>query len=494
MTSDLGARTARGVLWSVFSTGAGRALSVVSLALLARLLAPAEFGLFAFALLFLTYLETIGDLGTGMALIHWPGKREEAAQTTFVVSVGMAVVLFLSAQLLAPTVARFFHTPSGEPILRVLAVSVLIKGLGNTHDALCRKGLRFKARVVPELGLTVLKAAVAIPLALAGFGVWSLVWGQLAGVTVWTLALWRIVDWRPRWNWPSRTARSMFAYGRGIVALNVLAAIVHHVDAVIVGRWLGVAALGFYQLAYRIPEMVIVLLVRQVSIVLFPALSSAHAAGASVRATYLAALRYASLLALPAGAVMVVLAGPLVRTVFGPQWAPAVPILQALGVYVSLRSIGTHAGDVLKATGRPGLLAGLALAKAAVLIPVLVAAAPRGAVAVAVALAAITALTTLLDLAVVHRLEGIGWRQSLEALRPAALAAASVTLACTGWLRVAPAHSATATLLGGLATAAVAYGVALRVVAPEVPVRALALTRRRGTAALDAAAPIAVER
>lgn len=493
MTADLGRRTARGVLWSIFSTGSGRALSVVSLSVLARLLAPAEFGLFAFAILFLTYLDTIGDLGTGMALIHWPGKREEAAQVTYVVSVGMAILLFLSAQLLAPIVANFFQTPSGTPILRVLAASLLIKGLGNTHDALCRKDLRFKARIVPELGLTGLKAAVAIPLAWAGFGVWSLVWGQLVGVTVWTLALWRIVDWRPRWSWPAGTARSMFAYGRGIVSLNVLAGIVHHIDAVVVGRWLGTAALGFYQIAYRIPEMVLVLLVRQVSIVLFPALSSAHASGLSVRATYLAALRYTSLLALPAGAVLVVLAGPLVRVVFGPDWTPAVPILQALAVYVTLRSIGTHAGDVLKATGRPGLLAGLALAKAGVLIPVLVTAAPHGSVAVAVALAAVTALTALLDLGVVHRLEAIGGREGLETLRPAALAAACVGLACAGWMHVAPGFSPTATLLGGLATAAVAYGIALRVVEPEVPARALALIRRRGTAGFDVPAPITVE-
>lgn len=468
MIDGLARRTVGGVLWSIFSTAAGKGLSFVSLVVLARLLAPEEFGLFAFAILFLTYLDTVGDLGTGMALIHWPGRRADAAQITFVVSLGMGAVLFLLTQLLAPTVAAFFESPSGEPILRVLGVSLLIKGLGNTHDALCRKGLRFKARVVPEVALAGLKAVVAVTLAWAGFGVWSLVWGQVIGVTAWTLVLWRIVPWRPRWRWPAETARSMFAYGRNIVAVNVLAAVIHHFDAVVVGRWLGVAALGFYQVAYRVPEMAITLLVRQIGTVLFPVFSAIHAAGRSLGAGYLRALRYVSLLTLPVVAGLVVLAEPLVLVVFGEKWAPAVPILQALAIYTGLRSLGSHAGDVLKANGRPGLLAALGLLKAALLVPVLIWVARGGAVAVAAGMAGVTGATVLLNLAVVRHVVEIGWGDVIEALRPGALAAATVAMATMVWSAAAAPLSDLWTLVGGIVVATVTYGVALRFFAVDV--------------------------
>ena len=90
---------------------------------------------------------------------------------------------------------------------------------------------------------------MAVCLAQLGFGLWSLVWGHLAGVAAWTGLLWIAVPWRPNWRIPMRLFRPMLAYGRHIVAVNFLAAILHHVDLLIVGRMLGAAALGFYQMA-----------------------------------------------------------------------------------------------------------------------------------------------------------------------------------------------------------------------------------------------------
>lgn len=461
-------RAIRGVGWAIAATGTGKFLSFIGLTLLARLLAPAEFGLFAFAILYLTYVDTLGDLGTGAALVHWPSRQADAAQVTFAVSVVMGVALFLLTFALAPTVAAFFQTPSGASVLRVLGVSFVIKGLGNTHDALCRKQLRFRARLVPEVALTGVKAAVAVALAVAGLGVWSLVWGQLVGMTLWTILLWRAVPWRPGWRWPIDLTRSMFGYGRHIVAVNLLAAIVHHVDAVIVGRMLGIAALGFYQLATRVPEMAVTLLVRQVSLVLFPTFSTVHAAGNSVRETYLTALRYTALVTGPAAIALVGLAEPLVTTLFGDGWQPVVPILQALAIYAGVRALGSLAGDVLKATGRPGLLAALAVLKAVILIPVLVLAARWGPVGVAAALAAVTSGTSLVTLLVVNRWLGIGMRRIGIALRPSGYATGAVGVVIAGWVYAIPAPVDALTLAGGVLTGVAVYLVAVRLQTPEL--------------------------
>ena len=114
--------------------------------------------LLAFALAYITYATAVGDLGTGMALIYWPSRTDAAAQVTFVVSVATGWIWFGATALLAPPVAAFFENPAGAAVLVAIAWSLPIQALGSTHEALCRKSLRFRAWLVPELGLARLEA------------------------------------------------------------------------------------------------------------------------------------------------------------------------------------------------------------------------------------------------------------------------------------------------------------------------------------------------
>lgn len=478
-TGDLATASARGVAWAFAATFAGRAVLLVALAVLARILAPEDFGLVAFALVFILYADTVGDLGTSAALIHWPGRRADAAQLTFVVSLGMGLAWLVAAWVLAGSVAGFFGNPRAGPILQALAWSFPLRALGNTHDALARKDLRFRARLVPEVAQAVGKGGTSLALAAAGFEVWSLVWGQLAGLALWTALLWVVVPWRPAWSFPTDLVRPMVRYGRSIVAVNMLAAVTHHADLVVVGRMLGAAALGFYQVAYKIPEVAVTLLVRVASKVLFPALSRAHQTGARMRDAYLAALRYTALVTMPAAGGLYILAEPIILLVFGPGWEPSIPILQALAVYVGLRALGTHVGDVLKATGRPGLLAALGLAKAAILLPALVVSGRWGAAGVAAALAGVTAVNLMLNFGAVVVLEEVRVRDLVEALRPASVASAVMVAGLVVWLRALPEVGPLLTAVSGVGVGVIAYLSVLALWQPELFHTALRSLRGR---------------
>lgn len=467
-TTGLRHRTARGVLWALGSTIGGRVVSLLSLAILARLLAPAEFGVVAVALAVLAYLDTVGDLGTAVALVYWPDRWRDVAQVTFVVGIATSLVWLLATIAFAPSIARYFDTPAAEPVLRALAWSFPLRALGATHDALLQKELRFRARLAPELAMLLVKAAVALALAAAGFGVWSLVWGQLAGLALWAAALWIISPWRPGLFFPRDLARPVVAYGRGIVGVNIVAAVVHHADVLVVGRMLGATALGFYQIAYKLPEVAVSTIVTVTSKVLFPAFSKLHAGGRDLRAGYLTALRYVTLLTIPAAVALFLLAGPMVAVLFGPQWGASVPIVRAFAVYVGLRSVGTYTGDLLKATGRSGTLARLGLLRAAILVPALVIAGRRSAVAVAWAMAVVTGCYLLVSLHVARRTSGASYREMLTAVRPALLTGAVLAPVLLAWGFLAPVLPPLALLAGGVALGVSACLTAVRWLEPDV--------------------------
>lgn len=458
---------AAGLTWTLTALVGTRLVTLVGLAALARLLAPQDFGLLAFALAYMTYVTALGDLGTGAALIYWPCRTEDAAQITFLVTVATAWIWLAATALFAPVVATFFENPAGAPILTAIAWSLPIQALGSTHEALCRKALRFRAWVIPELAMAGTKAVLSIGFALGGFGVWSLVWGHLAGHLVRTVLFWTLVPWRPTLRLPWDLVGPLFRYGRSIVAVNVLSVVVHHSDLLVVARLLGVTALGFYQMAAKIPEMTITLLVRAVSHVLFPALSRGGGEGSSGQ-TYLTALKGVALVTIPAAVVLVMMAEPLVIVLFGPTWTPAASVARALAAVACLRSLGTHAGDLLKASGRPAVLAGLAVLKAVVMIPALAAASQGGMVAVALAMVVITAGTTTLDIAVACVCARIPAWAVLASLRPGAAAGAAVLAG----LALVGAGLPSSTPLGALGlsftAALVAYLCVVRVATPEL--------------------------
>jgi len=457
--AEIARSASRGALWTLGTTGGARLIALAGLAVLARLLAPAEFGLMAVALVVITYTETIGDLGTGAALIYWPERHAEVAGVTFWISLVTGWCYFAALQLVAPVAAAFFGSPEAEPLLRALAWSFPIKALGNTHDLLLQRDLRFRARALPELVQAASKILLAVPLALAGLGVWSLVWAQLASQAAWTVTLWCVSSWRPRPRASLDLLRPMLEYGRGIVGVNVLAAITHHADIVIVGRLLGATVLGYYLLAYRIPEMTVLLLMRVAGRVLFPALSRLQAAGgaARLRDGYLVSLRWLALLAVPAAVGLVVLAEPVVLTVFGPDWVAAVPILRALAAYAGLRALGSCTGDLLKAMARPGLLAALGVGKAVVLVPSLVLAGRHGAVALAATLATVTAVLTVVNLAIACRLAGIRPSEVLASLRPAVVGSLFLALAAAVPPGLAGPHLPALSLAAGVLLGATCY-------------------------------------
>lgn len=425
----IGRKAVQGVMWTYLSFAGGKLLLFASTVILARLLLPYEFGQVAFALLVIGYMETVGDFGVSSALIYERERPEEGANIAFITSIATGLLWFGAAYAAAPLVADFFNDPEVVPILRMLSVVFIIKSLGNTHDALLRRDLAFKKRIVPDFALALLKGVSSVAFALAGWGVWSLVWGQIIGTVAATIGYWVVMPWRPSLRASWTTAKRMLRYGSHIVSVNMVSAAVHHADFLVVGRMLGSAALGLYTIAYRTPEFFITMVVWVIGKVTFPVYSKLRDDAAALRAAFLATLRYLSLVTLPAGFGLAVIGDLLVSLFYGERWAAAALALQILAIAGALRSLGSHAGDVYKATGRPAILTKLGLLRAAVIIPATLWGARYGIVGVAVAQLVVTAASTLLNLYVAGRILSLPWTTLLHEFRTAAIACAVMVAA-----------------------------------------------------------------
>jgi PST family polysaccharide transporter len=425
---QIGRATASGTLWTYGTFMASKLLVMVANVILARLLLPEDFGLLALGLVAINYLDSLGDFGVGAAYIWRREEQERNADTAFSLSVAAGLLLAAVAFTGAPLAGRFFQEPDLIPLMRVLASTLLIAGLGNLQAAWIKKQLEFRRRVVPEIARVLVKGGVSIGLALAGFGVWSLVWGQVAGTAATTLLYWVAVPWRPRLALQKKIARELLRYGGQLVMVNLAGYILMNLDYIFIGNRLGAGPLGFYTIAFRIPELVILNVCYVISQALFPAYARLQHDQSALRSGFLTALRYVALVTLPAAAGMFLVAPEFVQVLYTDRWAASVPVMQALSIYTLIYSLSFNAGDIYKATGRLGILKRVALLRLALTIPVLWAAAGWGIWQVAVSQTLVIGMIAPLELMLAGRLLNIHWKAYLESLQPALVGTAGMCL------------------------------------------------------------------
>jgi PST family polysaccharide transporter len=349
-------KAARSMGWNYLSFGLGKILNIATISILAHLLAPEYFGLVALATLTIDYLSVLNELGLGSALIQRQKNINESANIVFTINFGAGIVLTIITFILAPHAAVFFKEPQVTSILRWLSLTFFISSFGSVHSILLQREFNFRKKIIPELGNTIVKAIISISLALAGFGVWSLVIGQLIGTSVASILLWILLPWRPKFSWDTTIGKELFKYGFSIMGNNALSVWDQNFDYFIIGIIYTPAALGVYTLAYRLPQALVLSILWTMTSVLFPTFSALQDQKDALNKSFFSVLRYVQLLVTPLCLGMFIAADPLIRVLFGEQWVDAIPILRVLSLYTWVVSFGYHIGDIYKAIGRPDIL------------------------------------------------------------------------------------------------------------------------------------------
>lgn len=343
---------ASGTRWVFLARILTQALRFAVSVLLARWLSPEAFGIVAVALTTVAAMEIVKDMGTGAAVIQRPEVDQTLLSTVFFVNVVAAV---LGAGLMvagATLIAGLFGSPGAAPAVRALSLILVMGGPTLTHHAMLRRTMRFARVAAVEVTGAVTMAVVSIVLAIMDYGVWSLVWGNIAGAAVGGGVVWVLSGWRPsaRFSWPA--LRSIARFSLGTMAYNACTFALQNADKVLVGRLLGTAPLGVYSLGQRTVSYPVASISQTMMTVLFPALARVQNDLAALRRGYTLAVGAIAFITLPIMFGVAAVAAPLVAVLLGPQWTELVPLLWFMAPAGALQAVLSAVNSIYSAKGK----------------------------------------------------------------------------------------------------------------------------------------------
>jgi PST family polysaccharide transporter len=372
VTDTIGRQAGRGLRWSILGTMSMKIGSFAMGLVLARLLAPADFGTYAIALAATAVLMHINDVGLIAATVQWRGRLEEMAPTATTMAATFGVVIYGLFWLAAPAFSAAAGDRAASGVVRLLALTIVIDGVTAVRSgAIMRTFKQDKLTMANAAGLVV-TAAVSITLATNGAGAYSFAWGQVSGSLMTGVLVLAFARMPLRIGFHRAVAGKLMRFGIPLAISLGVESIVLNIQFAVVGRIAGGIALGFFLLAFNVSiwaQTILGTAIRYVSVAGFSRLSE-HDDDALSAGVHRSMPLLVTVVA-PIVTLTSVLATPLVAVLYGERWAPTAAVLQILVLLTMVRMVNSLAMDVLMGAGATRANLWVNLAWAAVLIPAL---------------------------------------------------------------------------------------------------------------------------
>ena len=357
---SLGMLVGRGVMWLGLNTLTARLVSVLAQIVCAWILIPEDFGLMGLAGTVTGFLPLVEQSGISEALVQRHRHLKRWATPAFWLTLGLGCVAGCVVALLAPVAAGLYHQPQLVPLILVLAVGCPLQALATVPQASLAGGLEFRTLAVVSLLTIVVQWGLAIGMALAGCGAYSLAVPPVAVAPLRAGVLWWVARPPLRLGAAGRQLcsgwRSLLRDSNQMLLARQLQNVVVQGDYVVLGLLLDERQVGYYFLAFTLATQTVMLLAGNLNAALFPALSAIRDDDAHVDRLFEKSARLLAALSIPASALLVILAEPLVRVCFGAQWEPAIPLLQMLAAGMGVFAVSCAASSVLYARRQLRLL------------------------------------------------------------------------------------------------------------------------------------------
>ncbi len=337
-------------------TGVGQVskflLRFASIAVLARMLTPNDFGLIAMTTVITGFFTLFSEAGLSAATVQRRDLSHQQVSTLFWINLGLGVLLALLVVALSPVVAWFYQDARLVSVTMALSLTFILAGAGVQHRALLRRQMRLSVLAVIDILATVVGLATAILMAWFDFGYWALVGMSLGISLTMTLSLWLVLPWKPSLPQRGVEVRSLLKFGGDVLTFDLLNYFSRNVDSILIGKFIGAAALGIYNKAYSLLLLPLNQINRPLASVAAPALARQSEEMSRFRAYFLNAMKVLSSATLPMVFAMALFADQIVFIVLGEAWMKCADLFRLLAVGAAVRAITNPTGWVLVSLGR----------------------------------------------------------------------------------------------------------------------------------------------
>lgn len=346
----------KGVFWSFVNQVGVQVLQLATMAILARLLVPEDFGLMAMVTIATGFVNIIRDFGIGASLVQKKEVNNDEYSTVFWLNLGIGLALTLGVYLLAQPIASFFKDDRLKAIMEFVSFSFLLNSVGVVWGNILLKNVEFKQIFYRNFLSTLLSSVVAVFLALKGYGYWALVVQVYVKIISNQFFNFLRVRWVPSIVFKKVFISDVFKFSLPLLADKSVNYWMRNVDNLLIGKFLGKGELAFYTKAYSLMLLPVRQLSGTITKVLFPSFSLIQEDPSRMGRAYLKISRVIAFVSFPVMFLLAMKADIVVMIIYGDQWKPVIPIFRVLSILGMFQAIGTLSGNIYLAQGKTMLM------------------------------------------------------------------------------------------------------------------------------------------
>lgn len=349
----LATRTYTAARWTTASSVTRAALQLLQIAVLARFLSPADYGLMSMVNVVLSYAALFSDMGLSTAFVQRQQISHEERSSLYWLSVAVGGALMLLVMGISPFAAMFFKEPKLMPLMLLVATNFLVIALGQQLRIDAEKSLNFRPVALIEIFASLVGFVVAAFTAWVGWGVYALVVAAMSSAWLTMILSWLVLaqGWRPAWRLCLGEVRWFVQFGGTMVLNNVINHVNATIDLVLGGKMLGASQLGLYSVPRNLILQVQFLINPIFTRVGFPLIASIQHDKELVKQVYLKTMNLAASLNAPSYAAIAVFAPEIVEVLLGNRWSNATSLMQVLSLWGLFRSFANPVGSLLFGLG-----------------------------------------------------------------------------------------------------------------------------------------------
>lgn len=342
----------KGISWIGALRGVTRIVSFGKIAILARLLSPAQFGVYGIAALALSFLDVLTETGVNVILVQEKDNIDRYISSAWIVSILRGILMSAILLLIAPFVSGFFQSPDSLFLLQLISIVPLLRGFINPSVVKFQKELQFRKEFWYRSVLFTIDAGTAVVVAFATHQAASIVVGLIVGVVVEVVLSFFVAKPRPVLRFEKEYLAKIFHRGKWVTLSGVFQYLFQNVDNIVVGKLLGTGSLGLYQLGYSISILPISEVTDVVSRVTFPVYTKIADDTQRLRKAFMRTILTISFITIPFGIILFLFPEQLITIAFGKQWLGVAPVLQVLAIFGVIRAIFGFCATLFLSVGK----------------------------------------------------------------------------------------------------------------------------------------------